>query len=130
MQALFSWDYTRESAKGLAEFQWLDEERRSTIDEETLVFARFLIHGTLEAVDEIDARIKRQLEHWDFSRLNKVDLAILRISIYSLLFQREIPSSVTINEAINLAKRYGSEESYRFINGVLDAVRKQSAEMA
>jgi N utilization substance protein B len=81
--------------------------------------------GTLEHIEEIDEVLKKRLEHWDFTRLGKVDLAILRISIYALLFQKDIPASVTIDEAIDLAKHYGSEDSYRFVNGVLDGVRRQ-----
>ncbi len=129
MQALFSWDYTRQSARELCEFPWLDEERRENIKEDTLIFARFIIMGVLEHIEEIDEILKQRLEHWDFSRLGKVDLAILRISIYALRYQREIPSSVTIDEGVDMAKRYSSEESFRFINGVLDGVRKQFTDM-
>jgi N utilization substance protein B len=72
----------------------------------------------------VDGAIKRHLEHWDFSRLNKVDQAILRVSVYCLLYQPSIPASVTIDEAIDIAKEYGTDDSYRFINGVLDGIRK------
>lgn len=112
------------------EFAWLDRERLSRLDTELLDFSRLLVHGTLENIETIDKKIERQLEHWEFDRLGRVDLAILRISIYALIFQKEIPPTVTIDEAIDIAKKYGSEESYRFINGVLDAVRKQLSEMA
>ncbi len=128
LQALYSWDFTSKSSRELGSFEWLDEERRAKFEEDTLMFARLIIQGTLENIEEIDNKIKEQLEHWDFSRLARVDLAILRFSIYGLLYQNEIPTSVTIDEAIDLAKQYGSGESYRFINGVLDGVRKQSAD--
>ena len=130
MQALFSWDYTHLDVKDLMEFSWMDEERMESFDEETLFFARHIVQGTLENIEEIDERIKRQLEHWDFDRLGRVDLSILRISIFSIMYQNDIPASVTIDEAIDLAKRYSSEESYRFVNGVLDGVRKQLSGMA
>ncbi len=125
LQALYSWGFTGYSEEELAEFSWLDEERRSSYDEQTFTFARLLIHGTLEHIEDIDETIKNQLEHWDFERLARVDLAILRFSMYALLYQRDIPPSVTIDEAIMLAKQYGNDDSYRFINGVLDGVRKQ-----
>lgn len=128
LQALYSWDYTSQSSTELGRFEWLDDERRAKYEDDTLMFARLIIQGTLENIEEIDRKIKEQLEHWDFSRLARVDLAILRFSIYGLLYQNEIPTSVTIDEAIDLAKQYGSGESYRFINGVLDGVRKQSAD--
>jgi len=130
MQALFSWDYTHQELQELLEFAWLDSERLAKFENETLFFARHIVQGTLENIEEIDKKIERQLEHWNFDRLGRVDLAILRISIYGLKYQQDIPYSVTIDEAIDLAKRYGSEESYRFVNGVLDGVRKQLSEMA
>ena len=74
--------------------------------------------------EEIDRAIQERLEHWDFSRLAKVDLSILRMSIYAMWYQPEIPITVTIDEAIVIAKKYGKEESYRFVNGILDGVRK------
>ena len=128
LQALFSWDYTSQSGSELCRFEWLDDERRANYEEDTLMFARLIVQGSLENIEEIDKKIKEQLEHWDFSRLARVDLAILRFSIYGLLYQQDIPFSVTIDEAIDIAKQYGSGESYRFVNGVLDGVRKQLAE--
>jgi N utilization substance protein B len=106
------------------EFPWLDESGRAKINQESIDFARLIAGGTIENLTEIDEQIKIQLEHWDFSRLNKVDQAILRIGVYSLLFQKDIPASVTIDEAVDISKEYGTDESYRFINGVLDGIRK------
>jgi len=128
LQALFSWDYTAKSGAELGRFEWLDEERLASFEDDTLMFARLIVQGTLENIEEIDTKITEQLEHWDFSRLARVDLAILRFSIYALVYQKEIPSSVTIDEAIDIAKHYGSGDSYRFINGVLDGIRKQLTE--
>ena len=125
LQALYSWDFTGNSLESLVQFPWIDEERREKYDEQTFAFAALLVRGTLEKREEIDEAIRNQLEHWDFSRLAKVDLAILRFSIYSLHYQNDIPHSVTIDEAIDLAKEYGNDDSYRFINGVLDGVRKR-----
>ncbi|MBN2508820.1 MAG: transcription antitermination factor NusB [Spirochaetales bacterium] len=126
-QGMFSYEMNPAQTDVLA-FNWLEDERKNTYDEQTLVFASLLLKGTLDHVQEIDGIIRSHLEHWDFSRLNKVDLAVLRISVYSLLYQREIPSTVTINEAISISKLYGTDESYRFINGVLDSVKKSSSE--
>ena len=125
LQALYSWDFTGIPTDELTRFAWLDEERRVAYDENTLSFAAMLVKGTLEHIEQIDEAIRDQLEHWDFSRLAKVDLAILRFSVYALLFQQDIPHSVTIDEAIDLAKQYGNDDSYRFINGVLDGIRKR-----
>jgi len=125
MQALFSWDFTRQKTEDLLEFSWLDSERLASFEQDTLLFARLIVQGTLENIEDIDKKIKAQLEHWQFDRLGRVDLSILRMSMYALFYQKDIPATVTIDEAIDLAKRYGSEESYRFVNGVLDAANKQ-----
>lgn len=125
LQALYSWDFNKNPVEELVKFSWLDQERRSSYDEHTLNFAALLVRGTLEEMEVIDQSIKNQLEHWDFSRLAKVDLALLRVSIYSLLYQADIPHTVTIDEAVDLAKMYGNDDSYRFVNGVLDGVRKR-----
>jgi N utilization substance protein B len=87
-------------------------------------FSRVLIAGTLENINSIDDQIRAHLENWDFTRVSRVDLAIMRISVYTLMYQKEMSPSIVINEAIGLAKEFGSDDSFRFINGVLDAIRK------
>ena len=127
-QSLYCYELNEPSAKEhvreILEFPWIDERTAAKYNQESLDFGRLIAKGTIENISEIDGSIKEQLEHWDFSRLNKVDQAILRISVYSLLFQTEIPPSVTIDEAVDIAKEFGTDDSYRFINGVLDGVRK------
>lgn len=110
-------------AEEILGFGWLDSEPAP----ETADFARLLVAGTLESIGEVDSAIKEQLEHWDFSRLGRVDLAILRVGVYSLLFRREIPARVTIDEAVDMAKEFGASDSYRFVNGILDGIRKRLA---
>lgn len=121
MQALFSWDISRTPTEDLLAFDWV--EGRET-REDTLAFSRLLVAGTLEHIDEVDAAIRSHLQHWQLERLARVDLAILRLSAYSLIHQRDIPASITIDEAVDLAREYGSDDSYRFVNGVLDAINK------
>ena len=91
------------------------------------MFSRLLVSGTIEHIDEIDSVIKANLTNWDFDRLNKVDLAILRISIYPLLYQKDLHSSIVIDEAIDISKQFGSDDSFKFINAILDSVRKSQA---
>jgi len=124
-QSLYRWDLSGAAVADLLDFSWMEGERSEKAPEETLLFARLLIQGALENLPEIDATIKEQLENWDFSRLNRVDLALLRMSVYCLLHQQDIPPTVTIDEAVDIAKTYGTADSYRFINGVLDGVRKK-----
>ncbi len=124
-QAIFSREFNNEKNEDTVAMGWLDEEHRRKYDEATLSFSRLLIRGTLENLDYIDQNIKENLKNWDFSRISCVERAILRISVYSMLFQKSIPVTVTINEAVDIAKDFGSDESYKFINGVLDGIRKR-----
>ncbi len=121
-QTLYRYDVTHEAVPDLLDFSWLDDPQR--VSAETLDFARLLIAGTVERIAEVDAAIRRQLEHWDFSRLSRVDLAVLRVGVYSLLFLPDVPASVTIDEAIDIAREFGTDDSYRFVNGVLDGILK------
>jgi N utilization substance protein B len=123
-QALFSWEATRTPVSQLLDFLWLDADKRSVLDETVAAFARHLISGTIENIDEIDALIKKHLKNWDFSRLNRVDLAVLRMSVYSLSHQSDVPASIVIDEAVDISKEFGTDDSYRFVNGVLDGIRK------
>lgn len=123
-QTLYRYDISGVELKELLDFSWIDEAKLNKITEDAVVFARLLITGTLENLNIIDKTIQNQLEHWDISRLARVDLAILRISVYCLLFKPDIPATVTIDEAIDIGRDYGTDESYRFINGVLDGINK------
>ncbi len=124
-QSLYRYDLSKASLEELLDFSWIDPQKVRNNREEIFAFARLIIKGTIDNLEEIDRVIQGQLEHWDISRLSKVDLAIIRISTYALLYQKDIPPSVTIDEAVDIAKEFGSEESYRFINGVLDGIRKK-----
>ena len=129
-QAIYAWDSSGGKAEGILDFNWLEDEKRASLDDEVATFARLLIAGTLECIEAVDAAIDSHLQNWSFERLKRVDLAVLRIGAYSLLFQREIPAQITIDEAIEIAKEYGSEDSYRFINGVLDGIWKTESAKA
>jgi N utilization substance protein B len=90
---------------------------------EVRVFAEELVTGTIAHREEIDGLITRHAEHWTFSRIALVDRNILRVATYEFLFRKEIPEKVILNEAIEIAKQYGSEDSSRFVNGILDRIR-------
>lgn len=126
-QSLYRYDLSGASLSELLDFSWLEEDRKAALPRETLDFSRLLIQGTMEKLAEVDDAIKGQLVNWDFSRLSRVDLAILRVSAYCLLYQADIPAGVTIDEAVDISKAYGAADSYRFVNGVLDGIRKQRA---
>lgn len=113
----------------LLSFEWLDEEKKEHYESEILDFAKLMIAGTIEKIDVVDTMIRRHLQHWSFERLRKVDLAILRVGAYSILYQDDIPPQISIDEAIEIAKEYSGEDSFRFINGVLDGIRKDNVEV-
>ena len=108
----------------LVSFAWLDEEKRACLDEDIALFSRALIAGAIENIAAIDSMISEHLENWDITRLNRVDLAILRMSVYTLMYQSDIPPSIVIDEAIGISREFGTDDSFRFINGVLDSIRK------
>jgi N utilization substance protein B len=82
-----------------------------------------LVAGVASHLEELDAFIVRYSEHWRLERMTIVDRNLLRLAIYELLYQPHIPAKVVINEAVEMAKRYGSEGSGGFVNGILDQVR-------
>lgn len=92
-------------------------------------FADALLKGTLENLAEIDDELTRQTAHWRLERLAAVDRNILRLAMYELLFQTDTPHAVVIDEAIEIAKKYGAEESARFVNGVLDGFVKRRSQV-
>ena len=90
-------------------------------------FALKLVEGVLENRRETDERISRYAENYELGRLAVVDRNILRLAIYEMLYRRDIPPIVSINEAIEIAKRFGSEDSGRFVNGILDRLKEEVA---
>ncbi len=125
-QALYAWDVSKRSLDELLNFDWVDDAKRERLGEEGMAFPRLLITGAIEHIEEIDRQIRENLTNWDFDRLNRVDLAILRMSAYSLLYQKDLHPSIIIDEAIDICKEFGNEESYRFVNAVLDSIRKKA----
>ena len=123
-QALFFWEANRVPVDELLAFSWLEREKLGALDEGIAAFSRALIAGTIENIAAVDDMIKAHLQNWDMSRLNRVDLAILRMSAYTLMYQREMAPSTVIDEAIGIAKEFGADDSFRFINGVLDSIRR------
>ncbi|SIP98997.1 NusB antitermination factor [Alkalispirochaeta americana] len=119
VQALYSWDTGVSDLPVLLQFSWSDPSR-----EDDLAFPRMILQGTLENLAPVDQAISEHLTNWDIDRLAKVDLAILRMSTYCLMYQPDLPAQITIDEAVELAKELSTDEAYRFINGVLDGIRR------
>ncbi|MDR0495791.1 MAG: transcription antitermination factor NusB [Treponema sp.] len=123
-QALYCWEATHPPVADLVTFPWLGTEKLAAFDDGIGAFARLLIAGTIENIKAIDEMIKQHLQHWDIERLGRVDLAILRMSVYALMYQNEIAPSIVIDEAIGISREFGTDDSFRFVNGVLDNIRK------
>ncbi|MCR5218568.1 transcription antitermination factor NusB [Treponema sp.] len=138
-QALYSHDLVNKPLEELLKFDWDKSDESSAVEgdgekedssskEDSYDYARLLIAGTINHLEEIDGIIKAHLsEKWTMERLNKVALAVMRISVFSLLNQKDISPSIVINEAVAIAKDFGAEDSYKFINAVLDKISKETA---
>lgn len=87
------------------------------------VFAEPLIRGTLQHLPDLDAQIEKYARNWNIHRMAVVDRNILRLAIYEMLYREDIPPVVSINEAVDIAKRFSTEESGKFVNGILDKVK-------
>jgi transcription antitermination protein NusB len=98
------------------------DEANQNISEEIKAFANDLVEGTWKSRDKIDALLSSNSSNWTLERMSRVDKSILRMAVYELLFCPDIPPKVTLNEAIDLGKIYGSENSGSFINGILNAL--------
>lgn len=96
--------------------------KRGRQSREPLAYARRLVEGTLDNLQTIDAQIRRHAENWRLERMPAIDRNILRLAIYEMLHEREVPRVVIVDEAIELAKKFGAENSGRFVNGLLDGV--------
>lgn len=88
-------------------------------------YGKTLVEGTLSHLEEIDRLIREQTEHWRLERMPVVDRNILRLAVYEFLYEPDVPKLVVLDEAIELAKRFGSEQSGRFVNGLLDGLLKR-----
>ena len=128
-QAVYSWDVTKASLEDLLSFSWLqkdgDNAALSENSKEERTFASLIIAGTIDHIDEIDKLIESHLSSsWSMERISRVALAILRTSVYELLFQNGAETKVVIDEAVNIAKDFDTDDSYKFINAVLDKIGK------
>ena len=122
-QVLFQMDVGSAGVNyALLNFQDLKHAQKPAAD-----FAAELATGASEKMAEIDEAITKVSKNWNFARLATVDRAILRLGAYELLYRPEIPPEVTMNECIELAKSFGTDDSAAFVNGVLDQLRKDAA---
>lgn len=100
-------------------------ERHRKRVEEAFLYAQQLVHGALDNLEQIDGLIRGQADNWRLERMAPVDRNILRLAVFEMLHEKDTPKLVIVDEAIELAKKFGSEQSGRFVNGLLDGLLKQ-----
>jgi N utilization substance protein B len=118
-------DKKRERAADAVVDERAEFARRKRRVEEAFLYAQELVRGTVDHLERIDELIRSQADNWRLERMPAVDRNILRLAIFEMLHERETPKLVVVDEAIELAKKFGSEQSGRFVNGLLDGLLKQ-----
>lgn len=121
LQMLFAADVERSDQASLTEDYW-NELGDGELDDRSRKFANDLVLGTLKNLSVIDDRIRTRAEHWRIERMAIVDRNVLRLSVYEFLFE-DTPSTVVINEALEITRRFSTFEATQFINGILDAIK-------
>src|SRR3979409_860291 len=122
LQMLFQWDITHDNIDHVAAtfFQNQEPDTQAIMD-----FARELVKGTVEHVEDIDRLIQRHADNWRLDRMAIVDLKVFRMANQEFLYDKETPKTVVINEAIEIVRRFSTQESPQFINGILDGIKKE-----
>lgn len=143
-QTLFAYNFEQQPAEEIIKFDWICRDRASSDSDESktglfeelfgeadewtyreaVEYAKFLTEGTLRNLDKIDSLIASKLRNWSLDRISSVDRAIMRFSVFSILYEDDLDESIIINEAVEIVKEFGSKESYKFVNGTLDAIKK------
>jgi transcription antitermination protein NusB len=120
VQSLYMYDVADTNMEELLTYKWVEKKYNSKV----LIYSTKLIQGAINNIREIDSEIKKSLNNdLSYKRMGIIEKAILRVSSYELIFE-DIPDSIILNEAIEISKRFGSEFTYKYVNGILDGIRK------
>jgi N utilization substance protein B len=126
LQMLYQWEVGRSTMADVMETFWLHAEPDAdTLSAEHRGFASKLAGGVVETVGNIDPVIAEATEHWRIERMNVIDRLVLRLAVYEFLHEPATPARVVINEALELARTFSTDDAVRFINGILDAIRRR-----
>jgi N utilization substance protein B len=123
LQILFQLEFNDSDAEKAFQLYWEDKEATKEIKD----YCRWLIEGVISHQESIDGKIQSVSEHWRLSRMPVVDRNILRMAVFELLYEEDVAPAVVINEAIEIAKKFSSEQAALFINGILDTIRKNTS---
>ena len=125
LKILYAADIRKDEPRDYADIFW---SGLPSIKEEVKKFAMYLVDGTEKYRDAIDVIIAECAKNWQIQRMAAIDRNILRLATYELMFAEGIPPKVSINEAIEMAKKYGDKDSGKFVNGILDKINKNKIE--
>lgn len=121
LKILYQRDFTDRAIELTAQGFW---EAEGSVHQEVQEFANRLVFGVSHELDAIDEKISKYATNWQLKRMAIIDRNILRLGLFELQYAPDIPPKVTINEAVELAKKYGDTESSKFVNGILDKIHK------
>lgn len=122
-KSIFQYDFHKDFP---ATMEYLERETSFySLDKESKERAKSYLKGIIEHLDEVDSIITAYLKNWTFDRLASIDRSVLRLGAYELIYVDDVPVEVTLNEAIEISKKYGSREDGKFVNGVLDKIAKE-----
>lgn len=124
LKILYAIDITKDNPEERIKNFW---DNHDTVNKEIKEFADYLVNGTCKNKELIDKAITKYATNWQIERMATIDRNIIRIATFELLFSEDIPPKVSINEAVEIAKKYGDKDSSKFVNGVLDRINKQEA---
>ena len=122
LKILYQFDITKRPMEAVVESYWKAEETR---DQEIITYANLLAQGVSGRIQDIDHKISDYATNWQIKRMAIIDRNVMRIGLYELKYAGGIPPKVAINEAVELAKKYGDMESSKFVNGILDMIHKK-----
>ncbi len=121
LQILFQLEFSSDNYEEVIKEYWKEKKASA----KTKNYANWLVRGVISAKEKIDNIIEESSKNWRLSRMATVDRNIIRIATFELLSEQDIPSPVIINEAIEIAKKYGTEDSGQFVNGILDTIKRK-----
>ena len=124
LQMLYQWEVGRVPIADVCDRFWIEAPLDEPVAEDVRAFATQLAGGVVAHVNEIDPLITEAADHWRIERMHVMDRLILRLAVYEFLFESDTPGKVVINEALELARTFSADDSVRFINGILDAIRR------
>jgi len=127
LMTLYAFDFNNELSEetNFVEFPTLSAEEEAKLDVDTKMFARYLVLGTIENLNEIDKMISHFSINRPLEKIDRIDRNILRISLFSLLHMKNIHKNIVITEAVRLSQEYSRQMNYKFINGILDSIEKE-----